>query len=79
MQGPWFKPRPPQQKKKLKCTIEKKKLLLHWKLKVTFILKHFFLAKTTLILNGGSMIHYFYQLRLSSQIPNDTMLLYQLE
>jgi len=23
-------------------TIEKKKLLLHWKLKVTFILKHFF-------------------------------------
>jgi len=34
----------------LKGTIEKKKLLLHWKVKVTFILKQFFLAKTTLIL-----------------------------
>jgi hypothetical protein len=31
-------------------TIEKKKLLLHWKLKVTFILKQIFLAKATLIL-----------------------------
>jgi hypothetical protein len=34
----------------LEGTIEKKKLLLHWKLKATLILKQFFLAKTTLIL-----------------------------
>ena len=34
----------------MKDTIEKKKLLLHWKLKETFILKQFILAKTTLIL-----------------------------
>jgi len=34
----------------LNGTIEKKKLLLHWKLKVTLILKQIFFAKTTLIL-----------------------------
>jgi hypothetical protein len=46
----------------LEGIIEKKKLLLHWKLKTTFILKQFFLAKATLILkrreykNGMSLI-----------------------
>jgi len=41
----------------LKGTIEKKKLLLHWKLKVTFILKQFFLLKRHSFQNGGNILY----------------------